>query len=358
MSNRILCNSPELSSVLDRIDRVAPTPAPVLILGESGVGKELVAREVHRRSRGSAGAMVCVNCAAIPAELFEAEFFGHAAGAFTGARTDRAGHFEAAEGGTLFLDEVSEIPLELQGKLLRVLQEGEFQRMGETKTRRSHARIIAASNKDLRAEVAAGRFREDLYYRLEVFPITIPALRERPSDILPLAEHLAAVACRAFLRAPLHVRASDEETLLRYPWPGNVRQLKNVMERAVLLADADHPDIEAALAAQPDAPLAAAPADALPAGSPGDAPTGEAPGVSPGDAPIGEAPGVSPGDAPTGEALTTFADIKRWEKRAILTALRRTHWRVSGPRGAAAILEVKPTTLVSRMKAMGIARPA
>lgn len=329
MSKSLVCNSPELGSVLDRIDRVAGTPAPVLILGESGVGKELVAREVHRRSRVASGPLVCVNCAAIPAELFEAEFFGHAAGAFTGARTDRAGHFEIADGGTLFLDEISEIPLELQGKLLRVLQEGEFQRMGETKTRRSHARIVAASNRDLAAEVAAGRFREDLYYRLEVFPIAIPALRDRPSDIVPLAEHLGAAACQSFRRAPLRLRQSDEEILLRHSWPGNVRQLKNVMERAVLLADADHPDVEAALASQPGAPLAPTPR-AAPSGA----------------------------DDPAGDVPTTFADIKRWEKQAILTALRRTNWRVSGPRGAAAILEVKPTTLVSRMKAMGIARPA
>ena len=205
----IVGRSAGLARVVARIDRVAPTDAGVLISGESGTGKELVADEIHRRSLRRDRPMIKVNCATIPRDLYESEFFGHVKGAFTGAIHDRAGRFEAADGGTLFLDEVGEIPLELQGKLLRVLQSGEFQRVGEDRTRSADVRIIAATNKRLPDEIAAGRFRDDLFYRLNVFPIELPPLRERPEDIPPLAAHLAAAAAARMSRSAPRLTPDD-----------------------------------------------------------------------------------------------------------------------------------------------------
>ena len=228
---------PALEAVARQIDLVAPTDAAVLILGESGTGKELVAREVHRRSRRAAQPLIKVNCAAVPRELYESEFFGHARGAFTGALRDRAGRFELADGGTLFLDEVGEIPLELQAKLLRVLQEGELERVGEERTRQVDVRLIAATNRDLRAEAEAGRFRQDLYYRLSVFPIELPPLRKRVEDIPLLAEHFLALAARKLGRPKPRLTLADAQQLQRYRWPGNVRELQHVIERAVIIAD-------------------------------------------------------------------------------------------------------------------------
>ena len=221
--------------MLEQIKVVAPTPASVLLLGESGTGKELVARAIHDHSGRKGKPLVRVNCASVPKDLFESEFFGHVKGAFTGAIKDRVGRFEMANGGTLFLDEVGEIPLDLQAKLLRVLQEGQFEKLGEDKTRTVNVRLIAATNRDLHAEANAGRFRQDLYFRLSVFPIELPPLRERREDIAPLAEYfIGQSAERLGLPAP-HLTREHLRQLEHYDWPGNVRELQNVIERATIL---------------------------------------------------------------------------------------------------------------------------
>src|SRR6267154_5581815 len=215
---------------------VAPTDATVLIQGESGTGKELVAREIHQRSRRSQQPLIRVNCASVPRELYESEFFGHAKGAFTGAIRDRAGRFEAADDGTLFLDEVGEIPPELQSKLLRVLQEKQYERVGEEATRTINGRLLAASNRDLKAEVAAGRFRQDLYYRLNVFAIEVAPLRQHKDDIPLLAAHFLEQAARR-LKVPLpKLTQAHLHQLHNYDWPGNVREMQNLIERALILA--------------------------------------------------------------------------------------------------------------------------
>ena len=230
----IVGQSPSLKNLLQQIELVAPTDASVLVLGESGTGKELVAREIHRRSLRRDRPMVKCNCASIPRELYESEFFGHVKGAFTGAVSDRAGRFQLADGGTLFLDEVGEIPLEMQSKLLRVLQEGEFERVGDEQTHRVDVRIIAATNRDLKQEVEQRRFREDLYYRLNVFPIQIAALRERKEDLAVLAGHFVDLSARGLKRPLPRLTHANLLTLQAYDWPGNVRELQNVVERAVI----------------------------------------------------------------------------------------------------------------------------
>jgi transcriptional regulator with GAF, ATPase, and Fis domain len=310
---------PALEAVARQIDLVAPTDAAVLITGESGTGKELVAREVHRRSGRSARPLIKVNCAAVPRELYESEFFGHAKGAFTGALRDRAGRFELADGGTLFLDEVGEIPPDLQAKLLRVLQEGELERVGEERTRKVDVRLIAATNRDLRAEAEAGRFRQDLYFRLSVFPIELPPLRRRAEDIPVLAEHFLALAARKLGRPKPRLTLADAQRLQRYGWPGNVRELQHVIERAVILAEGVRPVIE----------LPADPAAALPRARPSD---------------------LRHHDDP----VLTDAEVRRLEADNIRAALRRTAGKVSGPGGAAELLGIRPTTLASRIKALGL----
>src|SRR5258708_11133213 len=232
----IIGHTPALQKVLAQIATVAPTEANVLILGESGTGKELVARAIHDLSARKKQPLVRVNCASIPKELFESEFFGHVRGAFTGAIKDRVGRFELADGGTLFLDEIGEIPLELQGKLLRVLQEGQFERVGEERTRHIDVRAIAATNRDLKAQVRRGRFREDLYFRLNVFPIDLVPLRERAEDIPLIAMHLLQEATRKLNAGKLLMTEADARKLAQYAWPGNVRELQNVIERAAILA--------------------------------------------------------------------------------------------------------------------------
>jgi transcriptional regulator with GAF, ATPase, and Fis domain len=306
---------PALEAVARQIDLVAPTDAAVLVLGESGTGKELVAREVHRRSRRAGRPLIKVNCAAIPRELYESEFFGHARGSFTGALRDRAGRFELADGGTLFLDEVGEIPLELQAKLLRVLQEGELERVGEERTRKVDARIIAATNRDLRAEAEAGRFRQDLYYRLSVFPVELPPLRERIEDIPLLAEHFLALIARKLGRPKPGLTLANAQQLQRYHWPGNVRELQHVIERAVITADGARLSIE------------------LPAG--------------PAGPPVGPTANPMPID---GDRVLTDAEVRRLEADNIRRALGRAEGKVSGPGGAAELLGIKPTTLASRIK--------
>jgi transcriptional regulator with GAF, ATPase, and Fis domain len=315
----LIGQGPALAAVARQIDLVAPTDAAVLILGESGTGKELVAREVHRRSKRAARPLVKVNCAAVPRELYESEFFGHARGAFTGALRDRAGRFELADGGTLFLDEVGEIPLELQAKLLRVLQEGELERVGEERTRKVNVRLIAATNRDLRAEAEAGRFRQDLYYRLSVFPVELPPLRKRSEDIPLLAEHFLALAARKLGRAKPRLTLANVQRLQRYHWPGNVRELQHVIERAVITADGARLTIDL-----PTAPVASGESAAAP--------------------------------GPDADRVLTDAEVRKLEADNIRRALRRAGGKVSGPGGAAELLGIKPTTLASRIKALGLAQ--
>ena len=233
---RIIGESPALKKMLARLEAVAQTSASVLIQGESGVGKELVAHVIHARSPRSQGPLVKVNCASIPHELFESEFFGHVKGAFTGAHRDRVGRFQLADGGTIFLDEVGEIPLDLQSKLLRVLQESEYERVGDDRTHSVNVRVVAATNRNLEQAVAEGRFREDLYYRLSVFPIDVPPLRERGDDVVQIASHFLERTCQEFGHRPLTLSRQQAALLKRYDWPGNIRELKNVIERAVILS--------------------------------------------------------------------------------------------------------------------------
>jgi transcriptional regulator with GAF, ATPase, and Fis domain len=307
--------SPALGAVTRQIDLVAPTDATVLILGESGTGKELVAREIHRRSGRASRPLITVNCAAVPRELFESEFFGHLRGSFTGALRDRAGRFELADRGTLFLDEIGEIPLELQSKLLRVLQEGAFERIGEERTRKADVRLIAATNRDLRAEADAGRFRQDLYYRLSVFPVELPPLRSRAEDVPPLAEHFLALSARRLGRPKPRLTPADARQLQAYHWPGNVRELQHVIERAVITADGVRLaiDLPACRSETPAAPV-----------------------------PVVE------------DRVLTAAEVRRMESDNIRAALRRANGKVAGPGGAAELLGMKPTTLASRIKALGL----
>ena len=318
----IVGNSPALLKVLQQIAVVAPTEATVLILGESGTGKELVARDLHEHSARKERPLVKVNCASVPKELFESEFFGHVRGAFTGAVKDRAGRFELADGGTLFLDEIGEIPLDLQAKLLRVLQEGTFERVGEERTRKVDIRLIAASNRDLLSEAKAGRFRLDLFYRLSVFPVELPALRERREDIPALAEHfLKQSAKRMLVPAPKLTRAHARE-LMSYDWPGNVRELQNVVERAVILSRNGPLRFDLGSALSRPLPSVAA-----------------------------SAPTVSAIEIPSG---LTIADLKARERELIITTLQRTNGKIYGAEGAAAQLGLKPTTLASKIKKLGL----
>jgi DNA-binding NtrC family response regulator len=232
-----IAESPVMRRLLEDLARIAESDANLLLLGENGTGKSLLAGFVHRGSRRAARAFVKVNIGGIAPTLFEAELFGHVRGAYTDARQDRAGRFELADGGTLFLDEIGNLPLDQQPKLLRAIEEGEFERLGSSQTRRVDVRVIAATNADLESEVAAGRFRQDLLYRINTFQVRVPALRERGEDILPLARHYLSAACTRYRRPVPRIGRDAERALLTYPWPGNVRELSHVMERAALLAD-------------------------------------------------------------------------------------------------------------------------
>ncbi len=320
----ILGRSPALQKVLAQIEMVAPTKASVLVLGESGTGKELVAQAIHEHSPRRERALVRVNCASVPRELFESEFFGHVRGAFTGAIKDRVGRFELAHGGTLFLDEIGEVPLELQSKLLRVLQEGQFEKLGEARTRTVDVRIIAATNRDLSAEIRAGRFREDLYYRLSVFPIELPPLRQRREDIPDLAAHFLEVAARSLATRPPRLTGAHLAELQAYDWPGNVRELQNVLERAVIRSRGGALD-PALLSTQPR--RAGAPR-AFPANPPSSA-----------------------------QAPASLKDLKNHERSIILNALQKTGGKIYGPDGAAALLGLKPTTLSSKIHRLGLTSP-
>jgi PAS domain S-box-containing protein len=314
----IVGQSEPILTIIKQIDVVGPTDASVLIHGESGTGKELIARAIHQSSRRSDSPLIRVNCAAIPAELFESEFFGHVRGAFTGAMRDRVGRFELADGGTLFLDEIGEIPLELQSKLLRVLQEGQFERVGEERTRKVDVRIITATNRDLLAEVKAKRFREDLYFRLNVFPILSPALRERPEDIPLLASHFVKQICSRLGRPPARLRKTDVERMQSYNWPGNIRELQNIIERALITSKGQ------------DLLL--------------DMPVGQAAAV-----------GQAQADLPQVSGILTEVQLRALEKDNLNAALAACDGKIFGKDGAAALLGVKPTTLASRLKRFGIA---
>jgi transcriptional regulator with GAF, ATPase, and Fis domain len=339
-SDGLVGRSDRLATVLRQIDEVAPSDASVLILGESGTGKELVARRLHRRSRRVAGPFIELNCAAIPRELAESELFGHVKGAFSGAVRDRVGRFQAADGGTLFLDELGELPLDLQGKLLRVLQEGTYERVGEVQTRRADVRLVAATNRNLLAAVEAGQFRQDLYYRLAVYPIVVPPLRERLEDLPELASHLLVRICRRMRRGPLRLSAAQLAQLARWSWPGNVRELNNVLERAVISSPGEE------LVLRMDLPAAADPGE------------GPARTVVDDDWSTTLA-GPVPLAAASGEpaAVLSDAQLRQRERDNLLSALARCRGKIYGRDGAAALLGVKPTTLASRLKAAGLRYP-
>jgi DNA-binding NtrC family response regulator len=320
--------SAALRHIVSQIDLVALTEASVLILGETGTGKELVAHEIHRRSKRKDGPLVRVNCASIPRELFESEFFGHMRGSFTGAVKDRAGRFETAEGGTIFLDEVGEIPMDIQNKLLRVLQEKRYERVGDDRTRRADVRIIAATNRDLKKAVSDGRFREDLYYRLNVFPIQVTPLRERLDDIPSLAKHFVELSTRDLKCAKPRLNRAGITKLQNYDWPGNVRELRNVIERAVILARGGALDFE------------------LPAGNQPTPPTRSVVRIE------------SPSDDTASPRFLTEVEMQRRERDNLLSVLQEANWKIKGADGAAELMGVKPTTLLARMKKWGLKKPA
>jgi len=312
----IIGQSTALKRTLAKVEAVASTSAGVLILGESGVGKEMIARAIHYKSDRSDKPLIKVNCASIPKDLFESEFFGHVRGAFTGAHKDRIGRMQLANGGTLFLDEVGEIPMALQGKLLRALQEQEFERVGDDQTTKVDVRVIAATNRDLEEEVAAGRFREDLYYRISVFPVELPPLRNRVADIVPLAIHFLDLICTELGRDPLALSKQHAVMLQKQYWPGNVRELRNVIERAVILTKGARLRLDLA---------------------------------------IGSASKISASvDSDETAQFLTEEEFREKEKQNLVAALRSADWHVWGPDGAAALLGIKPSTLTYRMNAFGI----
>jgi len=310
--SEIVGKSVTLRQVLMQVEIVAPTDSTVLIYGETGTGKELIARAIHNLSPRSPNAFVKLNCAAIPTGLLESELFGHEKGAFTGAIAQRIGRFELANRGTVFLDEIGEVPLDLQTKLLRVLQEREFERLGNTRTLRTDARLIAATNRDLSAMVEEQKFRSDLFYRLNVFPIRVPPLRERADDIPILVRHFVQHLGRRMKRKIETIPSETMEALIRYPWPGNIRELQNLIERAVIL-------------------------------SPG---------------PMLQVPlGDLNSRTTTGQVTGKHQTLETVERAHILTTLKETKWVLSGPSGAATRLGMNRSTLQFRMKKLGITRP-
>jgi formate hydrogenlyase transcriptional activator len=307
---QIVGNSSALRVVLDQAARVATTDTTVLILGETGTGKELVAHAIHNASRRSGQPLVKLNCAAIPFDLLESELFGHERGAFTGAIAQKIGRFESADKGTLFLDEIGDIPLALQPKLLRVLQEQEFERLGSGRTHRVDVRLVAATHQDLERKVKRGEFRSDLYYRLNVFPVTLPPLRDRREDIAPLIEHYVEVFCCRIGKSIDNIPEEFVDACKSYAWPGNIRELQNVIERAVILSN-----------------------------------DGSLPNF------------LRPSRTPLPLSFPPSTTLKESERILILRALEATGWMVGGPYGAAAMLGMKRTTLIARMKKHGIYRP-
>jgi formate hydrogenlyase transcriptional activator len=305
----IVGRSRALRNVLTQLETVAPTDSTVLICGETGTGKELIARALHNLSMRRGNALVKCNCAAIPTGLLESELFGHEKGAFTGAVAQRIGRFELANRGTIFLDEIGETPLELQPKLLRVLQEREFERLGNSRTLRTDARLVAATNVNLQEMVDTKRFRADLFYRLNVFPIVIPPLRERPEDIPVLVRYFAHDCAKRMRRAIMCIPSASMDALLRYSWPGNIRELQNLVERAVILSSGDLLQV-----------------------------------------PLSEIDGAS-------KTSASQQTLEESERAHILATLKSSRWVLSGPRGAANRLGIKRSTLQFRMKKLGIERP-
>ena len=320
-SGDILGRSPALLHLLAEVRQVAPTDTTVLVLGETGTGKELVARALHQGSPRRERPLVKVNCAAIPAALIESEFFGHERGAFTGATSRRDGRFTLADRGTIFLDEVAELPPELQGKLLRVLQEGEFEPVGSSRTRTVDVRVIAATNRDLEKAVHAGKFREDLFYRLSVFPLTLPPLRDRGDDVVLLAQEFARQFAARLGRRLAPIGPAEAARLRAYPWPGNVRELQNVIERAVITSRGGRLNLERALPAT---------------------------GIDDEHA--------RPAPVRTGNAVLTAHELARLERENLRRALEATGWQIAGESGAARLLGLAPSTLASRMKALRLRR--
>lgn len=322
MQGDIVGESAVLHKILQQVELVAPTNTSVLILGESGTGKELVARRIHELSSRKHNPLIKVNCASIPRELFESEFFGHVKGAFTGAIKERVGRFELANGGSLFLDEVGEIPLELQGKLLRVLQEGSYERVGDDVSRRTDVRIIAATNRDLEKESAGGNFRQDLYFRLSVFPIHMPPLRSRPEDIPSLADTFISLACdrNGFPRLRLKKRHIDQ--LKQYRWPGNIRELQNVIERAVVISRG----VESAFELSNPS--------------------------------FSTTPGPKQGykETTAGVSPANYAELREIERSMVVAALQSASGKIAGAGGAANRLGIPPSTLTSKMSKMNIKR--
>jgi len=307
---QVIGNSPALETVLEQVERVAPTDSTVLIQGETGTGKELIAHAIHNISSRCGHSFVRLNCAAIPLDLLESELFGHEKGAFTGAIAQKIGRFELADKGTLFLDEVGDIPPALQPKLLRVLQEQEFERLGSTRTHRVDVRLVAATNRNLMEMANRGEFRSDLYYRLNVFPVLLPPLRERREDIPALVAHFVDIYGRRMNRQIEHIPPATMSALSSYPWPGNIRELQNLIERAVILSN----------------------------------------------------DGVLPNPLPTARAQVVIASqgattLRDSEHALILKTLEAVGWVIGGPQGAAAKLGLKRTTLIHKMQKLGISRP-
>jgi len=315
----IIGESAALKRTLSQIEAVASTPANVLVLGESGVGKEMIARAIHLQGGRADKPLVKVNCASIPKDLFESEFFGHVKGAFTGAHRDRTGRLQLAHGGTLFLDEVGEIPLSLQGKLLRALQEREFERVGDDRTVKVDVRVVAATNRNLSDEVRAGRFREDLFYRLSVFPIEVPPLRERLDDIGPLAMHFLRSICKDLGRELPKMTRRHIEMLRAHHWPGNIRELRNVIERAVISSRGTKLRLDMALSEPP-----------------------------------ASEPQTSAAVQVADSEYLTDAEFRALEKANLVAALEHAKWKVWGETGAAELLGIKPSTLKYRMQNFGI----
>jgi formate hydrogenlyase transcriptional activator len=327
----IVGDSPALKRALAQVEVVAPAGTAVLITGETGTGKELIARAIHNLSPRRERTFVKVNCAAIPSGLLESELFGHERGAFTGALAQKIGRFELADRGTLFLDEVADLPLELQPKLLRVLQEQEFERLGSNRTQKVDVRIVAATNGDLGKLVAERTFRSDLYYRLNVFPIHIPALRERPEDVPLLVRYFVQKFSLRLNKSVAYVPAEAMEALAGYSWPGNIRELENFIERAVLLSPGK--ELRVPVSELKSSPVAAGASD---------------------DSSVSLASGSLPSSASATSSISTLEDA---ERQHILRALRQTEWRIAGPKGAAVVLGMKRTTLQARMRKLGIRRP-
>ncbi len=320
-ADEIVGQSEALLGVLRDVKEVAGTDATVLILGETGTGKELIARAIHHASRRRQRPLIKVNCAAIPATLIESEFFGHEAGAFTGATKKRDGRFTLANGGTIFLDEIAELPFDLQTKLLRVLQEGEFEPVGSSQTRKVDARVLAATNRDLEGAIKEGKFREDLYYRLNVFPIQLPPLRERRGDIAILAAQFAQKFAKNMGRSIEPLSQDCIRRLEAYRWPGNVRELQNIIERAVITSRDRKLNLDRAL---PES--------------------------------VGDLAAALAGDEAGAKCVRTAKEFEDLERENIVAALEASDWKVAGAHGAATLLGIKPTTLSSRMKALGVER--